>query len=80
MSKAEILVSGATGRTGGAAIDELLKMGKRVRAYVRSDNDRSAVPAGDVADSSVRSRVFAIGYLRVAKSSNLRLPVMRLGS
>jgi NAD(P)H dehydrogenase (quinone) len=43
MSKADILVSGATGRTGGAAIDELLKMGKRVRAYVRSDDDRSAV-------------------------------------
>ena len=42
MSKADILVSGATGRTGGAAIDELLKMGKRVRAYVRSDDDRSA--------------------------------------
>ena len=43
MSKADILVSGATGRTGGAAIDELLKMGKRVLAYVRSDDDRSAV-------------------------------------
>jgi len=42
MSKAEILVSGATGRTGGAAIDELLKMGKRVRAYVRSDDARAA--------------------------------------
>ncbi len=42
MSEAEILVSGATGRTGGAAIDELLKMGKRVRAYVRSDDERAA--------------------------------------
>lgn len=42
MSEATILVSGATGRTGGAAIDELLKMGKRVRAYVRSDDDRAA--------------------------------------
>src|ERR1700758_4479435 len=41
MSKAEILVSGATGRTGGTAIDELLKMGKRVRAYVRSDDERA---------------------------------------
>lgn len=39
---AEILVSGATGRTGGAAIDELLKLGKRVRAYVRSDDGRAA--------------------------------------
>ncbi|NUT79292.1 NmrA family NAD(P)-binding protein [Pseudomonas sp. C1C7] len=42
MNQAEILVSGATGRTGGAAIDELLRMGKRVRAYVRSDDDRAA--------------------------------------
>jgi NAD(P)H dehydrogenase (quinone) len=42
MNKAEILVSGATGRTGGAAIDELLKMGKRVRAYVRSDGKEAA--------------------------------------
>ncbi|WP_166360302.1 NmrA family NAD(P)-binding protein [Pseudomonas akapageensis] len=42
MSQAEILVSGATGRTGGAAIDELLKMGKRVRAYVRTDDERAA--------------------------------------
>ena len=42
MTEAEILVSGATGRTGGAAIDELLKLGKRVRAYVRSDDERAA--------------------------------------
>lgn len=42
MSQASILVSGATGRTGGAAIDELLKMGKQVRAYVRSDDARAA--------------------------------------
>ena len=32
MSQANILIGGATGRTGGAAIDELLKMGKSVRA------------------------------------------------
>jgi NAD(P)H dehydrogenase (quinone) len=43
MNQADILVSGATGRTGGAAIDELLTMGKRVRAYVRSDDERAAV-------------------------------------
>src|ERR1700748_1591301 len=43
MNKADILVSGATGRTGSAAIEELLKMDQRVRAYVRSDDDRSAV-------------------------------------
>lgn len=42
MNEATILVSGATGRTGGAAIDELLKLGKRVRAYVRTDDDRAA--------------------------------------
>jgi uncharacterized protein YbjT (DUF2867 family) len=42
MTQADILVSGATGRTGGAAIDELLEMGKRVRAYVRSDDERAA--------------------------------------
>lgn len=42
MSKADILVSGATGRTGGAAIDELLDLGQRVRAYVRTDDERAA--------------------------------------
>ncbi|CAH2780850.1 MAG: putative nucleoside-diphosphate-sugar epimerase [uncultured Paraburkholderia sp.] len=42
MNESSILVSGATGRTGGAAIDELLQMGKRVRAYVRADDDRAA--------------------------------------
>ena len=42
MNKADILVSGGTGRTGGAAIDTLLQMGKRVRAYVRSDDERAA--------------------------------------
>jgi NAD(P)H dehydrogenase (quinone) len=41
MSEADILVSGATGRTGGAAIDTLLQMGKRVKAYVRADDDRA---------------------------------------
>jgi NAD(P)H dehydrogenase (quinone) len=42
MSEAEILVSGATGRTGGAAIDELLRMGRRVRAFVRANDARAA--------------------------------------
>lgn len=41
MSEADILVGGATGRTGGAAIDELLKIGRRVRAYVRSNDERA---------------------------------------
>ena len=43
MKKANILVSGATGRTGGAAIDTLLEMGKSIRGYVRSDDERAAV-------------------------------------
>lgn len=42
MSQANILISGATGRTGGRAIDDLLKTGKRVRAYVRTDDERAA--------------------------------------
>ena len=42
MSAKPILVSGAAGRTGGAAINELLKMGKPVRGYVHSDDERAA--------------------------------------
>lgn len=42
MIEADILISGATGRTGSGAIDELLKMGRRVRAYVRTDDQRAA--------------------------------------
>jgi len=42
VGEADILISGATGRTGGGAIDELLKMGRRVRAYVRTDDERAA--------------------------------------
>jgi NAD(P)H dehydrogenase (quinone) len=42
MSEAEILVTGATGRTGGSTVDELLKMGSRVRAYLRADDARAA--------------------------------------
>ena len=58
MSGADILVSGATGRTGGSAIDTLLKLGKRVRAYVRLDDGRATalrergvdIAVGDFAD------------------------------
>lgn len=32
MSQANILISGATGRTWGAAVNELLNIGKSVRA------------------------------------------------
>src|ERR1700734_2069405 len=70
MSKADILASGATGRTGGAAIDELLKMGKRVRAYGRSDDDPSAalkkrgvdIAVGDFTDiDDIRAAMEGIG-------------------
>ena len=58
MNKADILVSGATGRTGGAAVDILLEMGKHIRAYVRSDDERAgalrqrgvAIAVGDFTD------------------------------
>ncbi|TWB47362.1 uncharacterized protein YbjT (DUF2867 family) [Rhizobium sp. ERR 922] len=50
---ADILVSGATGRTGGAAIDELLKMGRKVRAYVRSDDERAEALRGRGVDIAV---------------------------
>ncbi len=50
---ANILVSGATGRTGGAAIDELLKMGRKVRAYVRSDDERAEALRGRGVDIAV---------------------------
>jgi NAD(P)H dehydrogenase (quinone) len=42
MNQFDILVTGATGLTGGAAIDTLVEMGKRVRAYVRLDDERAA--------------------------------------
>ncbi|MBK1839354.1 NmrA family NAD(P)-binding protein [Azospirillum sp. YIM B02556] len=70
MSEADILVSGATGRTGGSAIDELLKMGKRVRAYVRSDDGRAAslrqrgvdIAVGDFTDiDDIRAAMEGIG-------------------
>jgi NAD(P)H dehydrogenase (quinone) len=41
MNDADILVSGATGRTGGSAIDALMKTGRHVRAYVRNDDGRA---------------------------------------
>ncbi|KXV04299.1 NmrA family transcriptional regulator [Caballeronia megalochromosomata] len=53
MSESTILVSGATGRTGGAAIDELLQMGKHVRAYVRSDDERAAALRARGAETAV---------------------------
>ncbi|MFT3823930.1 MAG: NmrA family NAD(P)-binding protein [Chitinophagaceae bacterium] len=38
----KVLITGATGKSGGAAIDELLKMGYPVRALVHSNDERSA--------------------------------------
>ncbi len=72
MSQADILVSGATGRTGGAAIDTLLKMNRRVRAYVRSDGEAAQalrnkgveIAVGDFTDlDAIRS---AMGGIRSA--------------
>lgn len=38
----KILITGGTGKSGGAAIDELLEMGYTVRALVHRNDDRSA--------------------------------------
>jgi len=53
MNDAEILVGGATGRTGGAAIDTLLGMGMPVRAYVRFDDGRAEALRGRGVDVAV---------------------------
>lgn len=37
----KVLITGATGKSGGAAIDELIKMGYPVRAMVRTIDERS---------------------------------------
>jgi NAD(P)H dehydrogenase (quinone) len=42
MTRERYLITGATGATGGAAIDELLLQGARVRALVHKDDDRAA--------------------------------------
>ena len=70
VSEIEILVTGASGRTGGAAIDELLTMGRRVRAFVRSDNDKTEalrnrgvdIAFGDLSDiDAVRAAMEGVG-------------------
>ncbi|GES53769.1 nucleotide-diphosphate-sugar epimerase [Rhizobium sp. NBRC 114257] len=62
---ANILVSGATGRTGGAAVDELLKMGRKVRAYVRSDDERAEALRGRGVEIAVGDFT-DIGHIRSA--------------
>lgn len=42
MSEGTVLITGATGRTGGAAIENLLRMGQSVRAYLRRDDESAA--------------------------------------
>jgi NAD(P)H dehydrogenase (quinone) len=42
MIKPRIIVTGATGKTGSAVVNELLKAGYPVRAMVRREDDRSA--------------------------------------
>jgi len=59
MTNERYLITGATGATGGAAIDELLSKGARVRALVHRDDERAAalrardveVLIGDLLDS-----------------------------
>jgi uncharacterized protein YbjT (DUF2867 family) len=60
MSTGKILITGATGDTGGYAIDQLLQKGREVRALVHRIDDRSRhledqgveVVAGDYLDPS----------------------------
>lgn len=37
----KVLITGATGKSGGAAVDELLRMGYQVRAMVHGEDERS---------------------------------------
>ena len=41
MSTGKILITGATGDTGGAAIERLLELGREVRALAHSQDERS---------------------------------------
>ena len=41
-----VLVTGATGNTGRAVLDALIERGAPVRAMVRTEADRSKLPAG----------------------------------
>jgi len=63
MTKPRIVVSGATGKTGGVVVSELLKAGYRVRAMVHREDGRSAQLRAQgaeivVADMSDVERVF----------------------
>ena len=69
MSDEFILVTGATGFTGGAAVETLLKLGRRVRALVHSDDERASalrargaeVVVGDISNlDSVRAALDGI--------------------
>jgi len=42
MTQPKVLVTGATGKTGGAVVDQLVQLGVPVRAVVRSEDERSA--------------------------------------
>ncbi|WP_137144805.1 NmrA family NAD(P)-binding protein [Mycolicibacterium sp. CR10] len=53
MTNPTILVTGATGKTGGAVVDLLLAQGYPVRAVVRSEDARSAALRGRGAETSV---------------------------
>ena len=53
MIKPRILVTGATGKTGGVVVTELIKAGYPVRAMVRRQDDRSARLAAQGAEIAV---------------------------
>jgi len=64
MAKPKILVTGATGRTGGAVAAELIRAGFPVRALVRQDDERSRALAASgmeiaIADMCDHDRVRA---------------------
>ena len=53
MTNPTILVTGATGKTGGAVVDLFLAQGYPVRAVVRREDERSAALRGRGAETAV---------------------------
>jgi NAD(P)H dehydrogenase (quinone) len=56
MTEHLVLVVGANGNTGSAAIDNLVQRGVRVRALVQTDDERASrlTPATSIRRSSIR--------------------------
>jgi NAD(P)H dehydrogenase (quinone) len=77
-SKPRILVMGATGKTGGAIVAELLRQGWPVRAVVRRRDAKSAV-LDSMGAETVVADYFDVGQLRDAMKGAPRayyLPIM----